>query len=181
MALSLSRGIVVIRPLPPRNIDQTWGLGYIHLGMSDSFRRSARATDWAKGLLCIGVAFSFAAGPILGIAHLSAVDHVVCPLDGELIEVAGHHGGTPAASGTNTLASYFRSTDEAVPIAGHGHSHCLFATHALPQATATAPEPPSALLPLNDANRGGALMLSQEGFQPVDVYRVAPKSSPPAA
>jgi hypothetical protein len=139
---------------------------------------SRRFTELGRGFLAVCVAFSFAAAPILGAAHLAAVDHVTCPQDGELIDVP-HTRVVPRAA-LMRHGSALNSTEGDVPTGEHSHGHCAFATHALPRTTATAPAPAASPVPLIDADSNRSAILSPLWSRSVAVYRVAPKSSPPA-
>ncbi len=128
-----------------------------------------------SGLVAITAAVAVTAGPILGTAHLASVQHVACPVDGELIEI---HRGTSAQRAEPTLAAQvvLRPDASQTRESNHQHEHCSYATHASP-ATATSSVAVASDVPAIPA---GSVIPSRAPLgSRVDLYRIAPKSSPP--
>ena len=118
------------------------------------------------------------AAPLLGTAHLTAVQHVVCPRDGELVEV--HSGGITAGRASRAAAlPAIASAESQSAESGHGRDHCSFATHSLPRSTAMSDGAVSTVGPGTGFASVGCD--ASAARLAVDVYRFAPKSSPPTA
>ena len=108
---------------------------------------------------------------LLGMLHEATTAHVRCAAHGELVD---SDGLTTAAAGPacGTIAG-------AQPSArGHGDEHCLLASAA--RAARIAPRSPAVVVALVTVDR---LVAAPPGRAPVRaavLYRIAPKTSPPA-
>lgn len=118
------------------------------------------------------VAFACFAGQLVSLEHLATGPHVTCPEHGELEDVpsVAHVG--------EKLHEETRFENEAAPKEGHGHEHCVFASHArhvggdvqvgrIVAVSLDAGVPPLA---------ARAALLPPRAV----LYRLAPKTSPPA-
>ena len=130
-----------------------------------------------RAAVSVVAALSVLAGPILGTAHLTAVKHVVCPQDGELVEVR-QGAVAPGAESRFGSQSAIRATDSQRSEGEHAHDHCTFATHSLPRSTAKSTI--SVLTVVPDATHASVARHRYADVWSVDVYRIAPKSSPPS-
>ena len=126
-------------------------------------------------LFALGVAVTVGSGPLLGIAHLAAIAHVVCPRDGELIEARTEDLATPLPR----TAPEYRSAGSLPSRSDHGHEHCPFATHSLPRSVASGGRTVATV----KLDAVGAVVRPRcsPRYLTVELYRLAPKHSPPAA
>jgi hypothetical protein len=133
---------------------------------------TARIRATAARLTAALVAFASFAGQLVSIAHVADRRHVACPEHGELEELPSvRHAG-------EILRAETSFEDGAAPLEGHGHDHCVFASHVRHSSAATvrlawvalalAPSAPPPLVDLAAPKQLRAL------------YRLAPKTSPPA-
>lgn len=115
------------------------------------------------------------AAQLASAAHLLVVRHAVCSLDGELIhpdERAGHAHAAPRALERPGIDS------SGPQEAAHGHDHCVLASRRRDPAAVPAPaglsleQPRIAVAPRPVA--------AGQGAQRLELYRLAPKQSPPA-
>jgi hypothetical protein len=118
------------------------------------------------------VAFACFAGQLASLEHLASGPHITCPEHGELEDVpsVAHVG--------ERLHEEAAFENEAAPTGGHGHEHCIFASHArqvgrdvqvgkLVAVQLARTAPPVA---------ARAALLAPRAA----LYRLAPKTSPPA-
>jgi hypothetical protein len=117
-------------------------------------------------------ALVFAFASLLGVVHEATTAHVRCAAHGELVDSA-------APAGTTATGPVATTIEAAQPSArGHGDDHCLLAS-ALRESR-IAPRPPAIALPVVAISRI-AIAASDRGAAPLaSVYRIAPKTSPPA-
>lgn len=113
-------------------------------------------------------------GQLAGVAHMALVRHVTCPEHGELLHA--EDDGTPSAptpaDGTASLAALTEDSESS-----HGHDHCAVAIQRRAQ---TMPVSRVAVAhtvsPVTEASNERAAPAMPLGA----IYRLAPKSSPPA-
>ncbi|MSP63424.1 MAG: hypothetical protein EXR72_24390 [Myxococcales bacterium] len=126
-------------------------------------------------LLAVGLAGLTLVGPILGTAHLAAVRHATCPEHGELLDVGGAVALPLAAA---AAAAAEEPAWRAAESADHEHEDCAIAAHRR-TSTWVGLAPPAALH--NSAPTLVALQaLSAPPGRRQSLYRLAPKTSPPA-
>ena len=119
------------------------------------------------------VAFASFAGQLVSLEHLAAGPHVACAEHGgELEDVpsVAHVG--------ETLHDEARFENEAAPKPGHGHEHCVFASHARQVGSDVHV---GKLVPVPVVRTVPPLAARVALLPPRTVlYRLAPKTSPPA-
>jgi len=127
-----------------------------------------RATRASAALAAFVVAFA----SLLGVVHEATTAHVRCAAHGELVDSDGAARATASGPVSATLAS-------ALPSArGHGDEHCLLAS-ALRESRIAPRSPAIAVAIVRLAD----LAMTPPGQGPAraaTVYRIAPKTSPPA-
>lgn len=114
-------------------------------------------------------------GSLLGLAHEAATAHVRCAEHGEMV-----HADGAAVTRLDASEADWQATARGIPAAtghGHGHDHCLLAS-AIHATCVTARS--SAIATLATITRT-TLALVPRGTQHRDLYRIAPKTSPPVA
>ncbi len=114
-------------------------------------------------------------GQLAGVAHMALVRHVTCPEHGELLHAGDDETPSPPTPADGAAASFAALTEDSE--SSHGHDHCAVAiqrraetmpvsrvkvAHTVTRVTEAAKERAAPAMPL------GA------------IYRLAPKSSPPA-
>jgi hypothetical protein len=110
----------------------------------------------------------------VGVAHFVLVEHVHCAQHGELAHATGHdshrteHAPAPDAGGVSVAANDVS--------AERGHDHCL-ALSDRREVTLAAPAAIVAVVPCEE--RAGQHAPLREQAPDSDVYRWAPKTSPP--
>lgn len=116
-------------------------------------------------------ALVFALASLLGVVHEATTTHVRCAAHGELVDseaVAGAAAGPVCA----TLAGAGRAAR------GHGDDHCLLASAT--RQSRIAARPPAVLTAIVTVDR---IVIAAPRHVPVPratLYRIAPKTSPPA-
>lgn len=132
---------------------------------------------------CLVVVLSAATlvAQLSALVHLGLVRHVICAEHGELIHAddVDHSPATPAqAVSPATTARTTSASGRHEGSAYHGHEHCLMAAHRRERAVPSnngwfsfVSEPPP-----SDTTESSAVPRPA----PVAIYRLAPKSSPPA-
>ena len=132
--------------------------------------RSIRTRATRASAALAALVFAFAS--LLGVVHEATTAHVRCAAHGELVDSDGVVRATASGPASATLAS-------ALPSArGHGDEHCLLAS-ALRESRIAPRSPAIAVAIVRLAD----LAMTPPGQGPAraaTVYRIAPKTSPPA-
>jgi len=128
----------------------------------------------------------FLSGQLGGLIHQATVVHVRCPEDGELVD--SHRVAARGPARSAGLAAWAEAhargqgaPDEArgLPDApGHHHDHCAIACASHERATVRAAL--LAVAAIDPASRRSAVPAAAGIASRLTVYRVAPKTSPPA-
>jgi len=131
-----------------------------------------RATRASAALAAFVVAFA----SLLGVVHEATTAHVRCAAHGELVDSDSDGTVRAAASASGPASAALAS---ALPSArGHGDEHCLLAS-ALRESRIAPRSPAIAVAIVRLAD----LAMTPPGQGPAraaTVYRIAPKTSPPA-
>jgi hypothetical protein len=123
-------------------------------------------------LLALGVAVAWFSAQLASLSHLASHPHIVCQEHGELEDAPGtaHVGEIP-----HDQASYRHG---AAPDSQKGHEHCLFGTHARHgQATDSVQ---AQGVPARLVSHAASAKPPIHRAPLFTVYRLAPKTSPPA-
>ena len=111
---------------------------------------------------------------VLGMAHEATTSHVRCAAHGELVDsdglaaaVAGPAG--PACCTIGTAQPSARS---------HGDEHCLLASAV--RASRIAPRPPTLIAAIASVDARAVPPPERAAPRAAGLYRIAPKTSPPA-
>jgi hypothetical protein len=139
--------------------------------------RSRHRPCRAARLVAASAALLLVAGQLGTFAHLVTVRHELCAEHGELVDVhdgpaAGWRG--PVADAANNNGSRFAASSRAA--AGHQHEHCAIAPHRRDSSAGAR---------LEHAIGEAPAVVATFAVSPVPsvaraVYRLAPKTSPPA-
>jgi hypothetical protein len=114
---------------------------------------------------------AFVAASLLGALHEAATVHIRCAAHGELIDSAGPvRADVPSAQ--DEVAAAQSSAR------GHGDDHCLLASAT--RASRTVPRAPAIAAATITALDLGAVPLLSTAAPAASLYRIAPKTSPPA-
>jgi hypothetical protein len=105
--------------------------------------------------------------------HWLLVEHARCADHGEWVHVAEEHHAHEAEDATPASPSVAAAERDA-----HGHDHCQFLVDARSLTPVSRPE---ALIPSPTESLGPDLIGPSDCSLPVALYRLAPKTSPPAA
>ena len=119
---------------------------------------------------------AFWAGQLALAMHAPETAHRVCEEHGELVDDAGaaHLGGEPAHTPAATeIASAQRDAPHA------GHEHCPFGTLLQQTGSLASLAPPVSAAPPHLVHLVAVAPRAPSGT-PIPLYRLAPKTSPPA-
>lgn len=114
---------------------------------------------------------AFLAASVLGALHEAATVHVRCAAHGELIDSTG-----PVPSDVPSARDAIAPAQSSAR--GHGDDHCLIAAAA--RASRTVPGSPAIAVPAVAAIDRAALPPATPAPASASLYRIAPKTSPPA-
>jgi len=133
--------------------------------------RPARLRGLAAAFLC-----AFLIGNLGGLIHAATTVHTRCAEHGELVDGAAPQGAEPADRDREDSGSIARRSRAGDPADHHGH--CLIGCAAHEKSTLALRASPAALLvatarPLHGLDRPARLYGRE-------LYRTAPKASPPA-
>lgn len=118
--------------------------------------------------LSITLALACLLAPLFGLAHLAAGNHRTCAEHGELVEttVAVHDHALPIDS---TIEAETRSEN------ANGHEHCIYAVPVRPLIAGLHASTPARLVMAKLAASRRSVPPPVQG----ELYRLAPKTSPP--
>ena len=137
--------------------------------------RIARLTrDVNRRLSSAALAIALVAAQGASLAHLAIVPHAICPVHGELVEIAPHAPITVHPAGPDGRSSMLPS-DEGP--SAFSDDHCAVVGH---RRDVALPASPNALLPGNIAAAVSRLDVAGVPVTSEPRFRVAPKQSPPA-
>ena len=143
-------------------------------------RFTARVTLRAQAAL---IALGFVLSTLFGLIHEASTTHVRCAQHGELIDGDPSAANLASATGTARAANHRAQGRDATvrdlqAVAIHGHEHCALASAM--RESRVAPRPP-AIVPARVAEAGLAASAPRiASAQDRQLYRTAPKTSPPA-
>jgi hypothetical protein len=121
------------------------------------------------------VALVFVLTGVLGMAHEATTAHVRCAAHGELVDSDGL-AAVVVGPARGTLAGTLAS---APPLArGHGDEHCLLASAV--RASRIAPRPPTLIAAIATVDERATPPPARAVPRAAGLYRIAPKTSPPA-
>jgi hypothetical protein len=112
---------------------------------------------------------------MLGVVHEATTSHVRCATHGELVD-----SGAPAAAVVVPARGTIASTITSAPLLarGHGDEHCLLASAV--RASRIAPRPPTLIAAIASVDARAIPPPERAAPRAAGLYRIAPKTSPPA-
>lgn len=138
---------------------------------------SARFSSAQLRLLAVALVCLFMLGRLAGSVHLVAVQHSLCPDDGELIHPDEDHQRSiaPRLAQKSALPLLQVGCECAD---GHEHEHCVSGAHRQERAHRQLCSGQSTLRPPLSQRSPGPQLASRSS-KSFRVFRIAPKNSPP--